>query len=83
MSKSLSSTAVHLPQLGDEGWCTVEFYFTPAEKPVLFGPLPCPGSPAEVELQKVCVLDNNLDLLPVLSNKAVEYLEAKILENAP
>lgn len=79
---ALSKTTVHLPQLGDEGWLEVEFYFTPAEKPVFTGPLASPEHPAEVELKKVCVLDNNLDLLPVLSNKAVEYLEAKILENA-
>ena len=82
---ALSKTTVHLPQLGDEGWLEVEFYFTPAERPVLTGRFEDarPGSPAEVDIQEVYALDNSLNLLPVLSAEALEWIEKQILKEAP
>lgn len=83
--KALSNATVHVKQLGDHGWLKIKFFFTPAEKPVLTGRLEDarPGSPAEVDIQEVRVLDNDLDLLPVLSAEALEWIEAQILEEAP
>jgi len=83
--RTLSTATVHLPQLGDEGWLEVEFYFTPAEKPVLTGRFEdaSPGSLAEVDIQEVYALDNSLNLLSVLSAEALEWIEAQILEEAP
>lgn len=83
--KALSSATVHVKQLGEAGCLEVKFFFTPAEKPVLTGRFEdaCPGSPAEVDIQEVRVLDNDLDLLPVLSTEALEWIEAQILEEAP
>lgn len=83
--KALSSATVHIKQLGDHGWLEIKFFFTPAEEPVLTGRFEDarPGSPVEVDIQEVRVLDNDLDLLPVLSAEALEWIEAQILEEAP
>lgn len=83
--KALSSATVHIKQLGYHGWLEVRFYFTLAEEPVLTGRFEDarPGSPVEVDIQEVRVLDNDLDLLPVLSAEALEWIEAQILEEAP
>lgn len=83
--RTLSTATVHIKQLGEIGWLEVRFYFTPAEKPVLTGRFEDarPGSPVEVDIQEVRVLDNDLDLLPVLSAEALEWIEAQILEEAP
>ena len=83
--KALSSATVHIKQLGDHGWLEVRFYFTPAERPVLTGQFEDarPGSPAEVDIQKVYALDNSLNLLPVLSAEALEWIEKQILKEAP
>ncbi len=83
--KFLSIATVHIKQLGEMGYLEVRFYFTPAERPVLTGRFEdaSPGSPAEVDIQEVYVLDNDLDLLPVLSAEALEWIEAQILKEAP
>lgn len=83
--KALSSATVRIKQLGDHGWLEVKFFFTPAERPVLTGRFEdaCPGSPAEVDIQEVYALDNGLNLLPILSAEALEWIEAQILEEAP
>ena len=83
--KTLSTSTVHIKQLGELGWLEVRFYFTPAERPVLTGRFEDarPGSPAEVDIQEVYALDTSLNLLPVLSVEALEWTEAQILEKAP
>lgn len=83
--KALSSATVHIKQLGDHGWLEIKFFFTPAEKPVLTGRFEdaCPGSPAEVDIQEVYALDNGLNLLPILSAEALEWIEKQILKEAP
>lgn len=83
--KALSSATVHIKQLGDHGWLEIKFFLTPAEKPVLTGRFEdaCPGSPAEVDIQEVYALDNSLNLLPVLSAEALEWIEKQILKEAP
>lgn len=83
--KALSSATVHTKLLDVHGWLEIKFFFTPAEKPVLTGRFEDarPGSPAEVDIQEVRVLDNDLNLLPVLSAEALEWIEKQILEEAP
>ena len=82
--RTLSTATVHVKQLGEIGWLEVRFYFTPAERPVLTGRFEDarPGSPAEVDIQEVYALEQ-VDLLPVLSAEALEWIEKQILEEAP
>jgi len=82
--RTLSTATVHIKQLGEIGWLEVRFYFTPAERPVLTGRFEDarPGSPAEVDIQEVYALEQ-VDLLPVLSAEALEWIEKQILEEAP
>lgn len=83
--RTLSTATVHIKQLGEIGWLEVRFYFTPAERPVLTGRFEdaLPGSPAEVDFLNVYVLDASLNLLPVLSAEALEWIKKQILEKAP
>jgi len=82
--RTLSTATVHIKQLGEIGWLEVRFYFTPAERPVLTGRFEDarPGSPAEVDIQEVYALEQ-VDLLPVLSAEALEWIEKQILKEAP